>query len=216
MARAPSLAPAAKVDVWRRPGSHALRTELIADGFVRAFSVIHVARALDDVADLHVGDRGAPARLREIALRDFGERLFAGCFERAFAGSPNRYGARDPARAFQRMRARAGAQADELWRVLCDGDVAVGVAMPSVVADDGVPGLTGTLAFVGLFPAARGLGLGRHAHRACLMTMASAGAVRYRDSTDVANRPMLRTFMSNGCRVVGVQSCYRRPPPRAR
>jgi len=171
---------------------------------LRSAGLRHVCDAFEVTRGL---DRLPPTsgfRLRPLAA--VGAETFARCFARALAGTPNRY-APPPAQAWrQAVEATDATFAAEAWALVHQGDRPVGVLMPRWRP---IQPERGSMAFVGLFPEARGRGLGPRLHALGLLALARRRARRYRDHTDIENHGMARAFAINGCEVVGVRQTFR-------
>jgi RimJ/RimL family protein N-acetyltransferase len=156
--------------------------------------IIYVTRDLDD-ADAAGAD---PFRYRSVA--ELGRAAFLPWFGRALAGTANGWvDAGDPAATFDALVAKLGAAAaTQAWGVAALDGRPVGVIMPQVVP---YARALGGMAFLGVFPEARGAGIGARLHAAGLGALARAGVRRYIDRTDARNHAMLRIFARNGCRI---------------
>ncbi len=68
----------------------------------------------------------------------------------------------------------------------------------------------GRITYIGLLPERRGEGLGREVHRHGLAMLFAQGCKLYEGGTDVANVPMQRLFLANGCEKFGHEFGYTR------
>jgi hypothetical protein len=156
--------------------------------------IIYVTRDLDD------GDAVRPDPFRYRSVAELGRAAFLPWLGRALAGTANGWvDAGDPAAMLDALSAKLGAAAaTHAWGVAALDGQEVGVLMPQVVP---YARALGGMAFLGIFPEARGAGLGARLHAAGLGALARAGVRRYLDRTDARNHAMRRIFARNGCRV---------------
>lgn len=68
----------------------------------------------------------------------------------------------------------------------------------------------GRITYIGVIPERRDKGLGREVHRHGLAMLVAQGCRLYEGGTDVANRPMQRLFLANGCERFGHEIGYTR------
>ena len=61
--------------------------------------------------------------------------------------------------------------------------------------------MEGTITFMGLLPAFRGRGLGRHVHRRGMALLRAQGGTLYHGGTSASNGAMIRLFEQHGCTV---------------
>lgn len=96
----------------------------------------------------------------------------------------------------------------EGWLLARQGGEAVGVVLPQRYPDQPH---AGTLFYIGIFPQARGRGLGRVLHAEGLRRLQEQGVTLYQGSTDLRNEAMRRVFAANGCAEVRQQWFYAWP-----
>lgn len=141
-----------------------------------------------------------------VSLVDAGEEAVIEALGQAMTGSPARdLHPEDPRAEFHEMRLLEGETHDpERWSIaLLDGEPAGVILANRFPYDD-----EGTFTFIGLSQRLRGRHLGAVLHARGLDVLRDMGVRRYLCSTDVRNRPMLRTYARHGCQPFDVRRQY--------
>lgn len=139
-----------------------------------------------------------PRDLDFISLAQVGRPAFVQALLTASQGDPFETSTPESAEQdFSDLVEYAGDAFDPEGRLLAQqsGEM-VGVLLPQRYPDQPH---TGTLFYIGVFPQARGRGLGRRLHAEGLQRLQARDVTLYQGSTDLRNEAMRRVFAANGC-----------------
>ena len=84
----------------------------------------------------------------------------------------------------------------ENWLIAFKDDAPIGVVFPTRYLDQPEEG---SISFIGVLPVWQGRRFGKILHAKGLEALAKMGVTRYVGSTEISNKPMLATFLANGC-----------------
>ncbi|MCL0079106.1 GNAT family N-acetyltransferase, partial [Dehalococcoidia bacterium] len=88
-------------------------------------------------------------------------------------------------------------QRQKLWRVAFYKHEPVGLVFPDIVQEK-----TGTFVYLSVLPEFRGRGFGDLLFVDGLNMLRALGALKYLDSTNILNYPMIKVFERNGCKKI--------------
>lgn len=186
---------------WDKPEKETINTYLEKSGFKVHKRKVFVEKNLENYC-MHYDN---PFNFK--TLNEVGRDYFIEMMVKASTGDPFDDMASNPEKEFQELVDYAGDKFNpDWWRIIYLNNIPVGVILPQVFAygtDEG------TLFYLGIIPEYRGKGFGRIIHSIGLDFLSKKNVLKYKGSTDVENKPMIKIFQMNGCIQTGTQIIFR-------